>query len=64
MIIMKNVMMDNSEEMFPVVDEAGNVIGKASRGECHGGSKLLHPVVHLHQYDKGGKLFLQHPTPR
>ncbi len=51
---------DNSEEIFPVVDEAGNVIGKATRGECHGGSKLLHPVVHLHVFDKEGRIFLQH----
>ncbi len=51
---------DNSKEIFPVVDEAGNVIGKATRGECHGGSKLLHPVVHLHVFDKEGRLFLQH----
>ncbi|MDE5794003.1 MAG: NUDIX domain-containing protein [Muribaculaceae bacterium] len=51
---------DNSEEIFPVVDEAGNVIGKATRGECHSGSKLLHPVVHLHVFDAEGRLFLQH----
>ena len=51
---------DNSEEVFPVVDEAGNVIGKATRGECHSGSKLLHPVVHLHVFDAEGRLFLQH----
>ena len=51
---------DNCEELFPVVDECGNVIGKATRGECHGGSKLLHPVVHLHVFDAEGRLFLQH----
>ncbi|MDD6821629.1 MAG: NTP pyrophosphohydrolase, partial [Paraprevotella sp.] len=28
---------DNSEEMFPIVDEDGNITGAASRGECHGG---------------------------
>lgn len=50
---------DNSEEIFPVVDAGGNVIGKATRGECHGGSKLLHPVVHLHVFDKSGRLYLQ-----
>ncbi len=33
--------------MFPVVDTDGNVIGSATRGECHSGSKILHPVVHL-----------------
>ncbi|MDE5847412.1 MAG: NUDIX domain-containing protein [Muribaculaceae bacterium] len=52
--------MDNSEEVFPVVDEAGNVLGRATRGECHGGSKLLHPVVHLHVFDAEGRLYLQH----
>lgn len=51
---------DNSEEIFPIVDEAGNVIGKATRGVCHGGSRLLHPVVHLHVFDSEGRLFLQH----
>lgn len=51
---------DNSNEIFPIVDEKGNVIGKATRGECHGGSKLLHPVVHLHVFDKEGRLYLQH----
>lgn len=51
---------DNAGEVFPVVDENGNVIGKATRGECHGGSKLLHPVVHLHVFDAEGRLFLQH----
>ncbi len=50
---------DNSEELFPVVDEAGNVTGCATRGECHGGSKLLHPVVHLHVFDSEGRLYLQ-----
>ena len=41
---------DNNEEMFPLVDELGNITGAASRGECHNGSKLLHPVVHLHVF--------------
>lgn len=51
--------MDNSQEIFPVVDEAGKVVGKATRGECHGGSKLLHPVVHLHVFNSKGQLYLQ-----
>lgn len=50
---------DNMKEMFPIVDEAGNIIGSASRGECHSGSKLLHPVVHLHVFDSKGRLYLQ-----
>jgi len=50
---------DNKEELFPVVDEQGNVTGKATRGECHNGSKLLHPVVHLHVFNGKGELYLQ-----
>lgn len=50
---------DNSEEMFPIVDECGTIVGAATRGECHGGSKLLHPVVHLHLFDTRGRLYLQ-----
>lgn len=52
-------MRDNSEELFPVVDADGKVIGKATRGECHSGSKLLHPVVHLHVFNSRGEIYLQ-----
>ena len=52
-------MKDNSQELFPIVDEAGQVIGRATRGECHSGSKLLHPVVHLHVFDSQNRLYLQ-----
>ena len=50
---------DNSQEIFPIVDEEGRVIGSATRGECHNGSKLLHPVVHLHVFNSKGELYLQ-----
>lgn len=46
-------------EIFPVVDPDGNVVGKATRKECHSGSKILHPVVHLHVFNREGKIFLQ-----
>lgn len=51
--------MDNSKELFPLVDENGTVIGKATRGECHSGTKILHPVVHLHVFNSKGELYLQ-----
>ena len=51
--------MDNQQELFPIVDENGQVIGSATRGECHSGSKLLHPVVHLHVFNSKGDIFLQ-----
>ncbi|MBB3186473.1 NUDIX hydrolase [Microbacter margulisiae] len=50
------------EELFPLVDEQGNVIGKATRSECHGGTFWLHPVVHLHVMNSAGELFLQKRT--
>ena len=44
------------DEIFPLVDEQGNVIGKATRKECHGGTFWLHPVVHLHIFNSKGEL--------
>ena len=52
-------MKDNLQELFPIVDEEGRVLGTATRGECHSGSKLLHPVVHLHVFNSQGDLYLQ-----
>ena len=51
--------MDNLQEIFPIVDKEGTVIGSATRGECHSGSMLLHPVVHLHVFNSNGNIFLQ-----
>ena len=53
------MLSDNNQEMFPVVDEQGDITGTATRGECHSGSKLLHPVVHLHIFNTRGELYLQ-----
>lgn len=53
------IQKDNKEELFPLVDEQGNITGAATRGECHNGSKLLHPVVHLHVFNSQGELYLQ-----
>ena len=52
-------MKDNEKEIFPLVDEDGRVIGKATRGECHNGSRLLHAVVHLHVFNSQGEVYLQ-----
>lgn len=46
-------------EIFPIVNEQGKVIGKATRKECHSGTFLLHPVVHLHVFNAKGDLYLQ-----
>lgn len=50
---------DIKEELFPIVDEEGKVTGTATRGECHNGSRLLHPVVHLHVFNRHGEVYLQ-----
>lgn len=50
---------DNDAEMLPLVDENGQLIGAATRKECHDGSKRLHPVVHLHVFNEAGQLYLQ-----
>ena len=50
---------DNNAELLPLVDAEGNSIGCATRGECHNGSMLLHPVVHLHLLNKAGDIYLQ-----
>lgn len=50
---------DNKNELLPLVDPQGRVTGNATRGECHSGSGLLHPVVHLHLFNPSGELYLQ-----
>lgn len=62
------VTADNDTEMFPIVDEEGNTIGKVLRADAHTpsleiegfGRKVLHPVVHLHVFNNKGELYLQH----
>jgi isopentenyldiphosphate isomerase/intracellular septation protein A len=49
----------NNEEWLPVVNEKGDVIGKAPRSICHADKKYLHPVIHLHVLNKKGELYLQ-----
>ena len=56
----ENMKKDNNSELLPIVNETGEVIGNATRGQCHDGTKLLHPVVHLHLFDSQGRLYLQH----
>ncbi|MDR2137994.1 MAG: NUDIX domain-containing protein [Tannerella sp.] len=46
-------------EWLPLVNEVGEVVGKATRRACHSGMKLLHPVVHLHVFNPAGELYLQ-----
>lgn len=48
-----------NEEWVPLVDEHGKVTGQAPRSQVHNGSKLLHPVVHLHVINHNKAILLQ-----
>ncbi len=47
------------DEIFPVVEPNGLVIGRMSRPYAHSGSMVLHPVVHLHLLNRDGEIYLQ-----
>jgi isopentenyldiphosphate isomerase len=48
-----------SEELLQLVDREGNPVGSALRSECHGNPELIQAVVHLHLFDRSGRLYLQ-----
>lgn len=50
----------DNEEMLPVINEEGGLIGTVPRRIAHDGkSMLLHPVIHLHIINSAGQIFLQ-----
>ncbi len=49
----------SKEEWVPLVDQNGKVTGQAPRSVVHNGSKLLHPVVHMHVVNKSKAILLQ-----
>ncbi|MCU4176664.1 NUDIX domain-containing protein [Carboxylicivirga sp. N1Y90] len=51
-----------NEEWLPLVNEKGQVLGSAPRSVVHSGSRLLHPVVHLHVFNKGQLLLQKRAT--
>jgi len=55
----KTQLIPDDEEWLPLVNEQGEIIGKAPRSVCHRGEKLLHPVVHLHVLNNQKHVYLQ-----
>ncbi len=49
----------SDEEWVPLVDEQGRITGQAPRSHVHNGSKLLHPVVHLHVINHNKAVLVQ-----
>ena len=47
------------DEYFDIIDESGNMIGEATRAECHGNKSLAHRVVHVLVFNSRGELYLQ-----
>ncbi|MFW5773797.1 MAG: NUDIX domain-containing protein [Tangfeifania sp.] len=55
----RNQKKSAKEEWVPLVDEKGKVTGQAPRSKVHDGSKLLHPVVHMHVLNAKKAILLQ-----
>ena len=47
------------DEYLNIIDESGNIIGKATRSECHSNRALAHRTVHVLVFNSKGHLFLQ-----
>ena len=45
----------NPIEFLPIVNERGNIVGRAMHLELHQGNKMLHPVAHLHVINGKGE---------
>ena len=45
----------NPIEFLPIVNERGNIVGRAIYVELHQGNKMLHPVAHLHVMNGEGE---------
>ena len=45
----------NATEFLPIVNERGNIVGRAMYVELHQGNKMLHPVAHLHVMNGNGE---------
>ncbi len=54
-----SIQQSASVEWFPIVEPTGIVTGRSTRKYCHGGSKPLHPVIHIHIIDRYGRIYLQ-----
>ena len=54
-----SMQQSSVSEWFPIVEPTGIVTGRSTRQYCHGGSKPLHPVIHIHIIDRYGRIYLQ-----
>ena len=52
-----------ADEEYDVVDEAGRVIGRATRREVHADPRLIHRAVHVLIFRSDGRLLMQKRVP-
>ncbi len=50
---------DPQDEIFPVVNEQGVVIGRTTRREAHRNRDFIHPVIGIFIFDPQGRVLLQ-----
>ncbi|OGL78498.1 hypothetical protein A3J43_03925 [Candidatus Uhrbacteria bacterium RIFCSPHIGHO2_12_FULL_54_23] len=50
---------DPQDEIFPLVNERGEIIGKTTRREAHSNPALIHPVVGIFVFNPRGGMLLQ-----
>ncbi|MBU0619299.1 NUDIX domain-containing protein [Patescibacteria group bacterium] len=50
---------DNLKEIFEIVNKNDQVIGQATRQECHHDKSLIHRAAHLYIFNKKGEVLLQ-----
>ena len=51
--------MSRYTEFLDVTDRNGNIVGRATREECHSNPSLIHRIVHVFIMNKAGEIFLQ-----
>ena len=54
------VTQNDSTEFLPIVNERGNIVGRALHLEIHNGNKLLHPAVHLLVYNSNKEIVAEY----
>lgn len=53
-------VINNPTDFLPIVNERGNIVGRALHLEIHNGNKLLHPAVHLLVYNSNKEIVAEY----
>jgi len=58
-VFLRQYFKNKNIEWLPVVNENGDVIGKATREECHRNPNLIYPVIRMHLINESKQILLQ-----